>query len=92
LLVKYAGGFDDSRGALPVPFAIRNMVEEELTRLQNEGIITSVQYSDWAAPIVPVLKADKKSIGIYCDFKLTINQASKLDKYPLPKIEDILTK
>ena len=43
----------------------------------------------WAMPIVPVLEGNGKSIRICGNFKMTINQASKLDKYPLPKIEDL---
>lgn len=44
----------------PVPFAIRKKVEEELERLQALGVIQPVQFSDWAAPIVPVMKQDGK--------------------------------
>ena len=35
------------------------------------------------------MKADKQSLRICGDFKLTVNQASKLDRYPIPKIEDL---
>ncbi|PIK56483.1 hypothetical protein BSL78_06598 [Apostichopus japonicus] len=63
-----------------VPYAMRNKVEAELDRLQSEGIITS---------IVPILKADKSSIRICGDYKVTVNKASKLDQYPIPKIEDL---
>ncbi len=48
-----------------------------------------VGVADWAAPIVPVLKKDKKSIRICGDFRLTINPVSKLDNYPIPRAEDI---
>lgn len=78
--------------ARPLPYAMRGKVEEELTRLQNEGIIESTQFADWAAPIVPVLKSDGKSLRICGDFKMTVNQASKLDRYPIPKIEDLFAK
>lgn len=30
-------------------------VEEELKRLEKEGIIEPVQFADWAAPILTVL-------------------------------------
>ena len=75
--------------ARPVPYALRDKVEAELERLNKEGIIQPVQFADWAAPIVPVVKADKQSLRICGDFKLTVNQASKLDRYPIPKIEDL---
>ena len=49
------------------------LVAKELDRLEEEGIIEPVTFSDWAAPIVPVLKADKSSVWICGDFKLTVN-------------------
>ena len=75
--------------ARPVPYAMRAKVEQELERLVCEGILEPVQHSDWAAPIVPVLKGDK-SVRICGDFKMTVNQASKLDRYPIPRVEDLL--
>ena len=45
------------------------------------------------SPIVAVLKHDKKNVGI-CgdDFRVTINPISKLDQYPIPKVDDLFTK
>ena len=78
--------------ARSVPYAMRGKVEEELEHLVSEGIIEPVQFADWAAPIVPVVKSDGKSLRICGDFKLTVNQASKLDRYPIPKVEDLFAK
>ena len=75
--------------ARSVPYAMLHLVEEELERLQQSGIIEPVQYSDWAAPIVPVLKSDKSSVRICGDFKTTVNLASPLDRYPIPKVDDL---
>ena len=74
--------------ARSVPFALQAGVEEELERLQKQGIIEPVQFSDWAAPIVPVVKRDGK-IRICGDYKVTINQSAKTDKYPIPRIDDL---
>ena len=52
------------------------------------GIIESVEVADWVAPIVPVLKPDKTSVRICRDFTMTVNQTAKLDRYPIPKVED----
>ena len=68
---------------------MKDVIEKELDQLVNEKIIEPVQFSDWAAPIVPVLKSNSKSVRICGDFKLTVNQAAKVDKYPLPKIQDL---
>ena len=70
--------------ARPVPYALKAKVEEELDRLTAEGIIEPRQLADWAAPIEPVLKGDQ-TVRICGDFKQTINQASKLDRYPIRK-------
>ena len=69
---------------------MRGKVEQELNRLQRQGVLTPVAFSDWAAPIVPVLKKDG-SVRICGDYRLTVNQAAKLETYPLPKIDDLLT-
>ena len=74
--------------ARSVPYALRTKVEEELDRLVAGGVLEALQFSDWAAPIVPVLKSDK-TVRICGDFKLTVNQVSKLDHYPIPKIKDL---
>ena len=34
-------------------------------------------------------QADGKTLRICGDFKVTVNKASKLDRYPIPKIEDL---
>ena len=74
--------------ARSVPYSMWGKAENEVKRLQQEGIIEPIQFAEWAAPIVPVLKSDGKAVRICGDFKLTVNQASKLDRYPIPKIEN----
>ena len=73
-----------------MPYAMRAKVEQELDRLHQQGIIEPVQFSDWAAPIVPVLKQNG-SVQICGDYKLTVNEVAKLDTYPLPCIEDLFS-
>ncbi|XP_043916150.1 LOW QUALITY PROTEIN: uncharacterized protein K02A2.6-like [Protopterus annectens] len=75
----------------PVPYAMKKKVETELERLTKQGIIEPVKFSEWAAPIVPVLKPDD-TVRICGDYKLTVNQVSKLEQYPIPKLEDLFEK
>ena len=75
--------------ARSVPYSLRDKVEKELTRLQEEGTLEPVEMAEWAAPIVPVLKADKMKVRICGDFRVTVNPVSKLDSYPIPKVEDL---
>ena len=74
--------------ARSVPLVLREKIETELDRLQAQGIIEPVQFSEWAAPTVPVIKSDG-SVRICGDYKVTVNRVAKLDKYPLPLIDDL---
>ena len=57
--------------------------------MQELGIITSVRHSEWAVPIIPIMKQDG-SIRLCGNYKVTVNRVLTLDNYPLPQIEDIL--
>ena len=74
--------------ARPVPYRLKDKIEVELKRLQDLGIITPVQHSEWAAPIVPIMKRDG-SMHLCGDYKVTVNRVLTPDDYPLPRIEDI---
>ena len=71
-----------------IPYAVRGAIEKELDRLEQQGILEKVTYSEWATPIVPVAKPDGR-YWICGDFKVTVNPALKVDQYPLPKVEDL---
>ena len=44
--------------ARSVPYALRPPIEEELDRLEREGIIEKVTHSEWATPLVAVPMPD----------------------------------
>ena len=46
--------------------------------------------SDWATPIVPVLKPDG-TVRICGDFKLTLKQYLNVPEYPMPTPEELFT-
>ena len=75
--------------ARTLPYSLRPKVEEELERQVSEGILEPVAQTEWATLIVAVLKSDK-SVRICGDFRVTVNPVAKLDRYPVPKIEDLL--
>ena len=71
--------------ARTLPFSIKDKVEEGLNKLESLGIITPVKNSQRAAPVVQVLKHND-TIRLCADYRVTINQASKVDKYPLLRV------
>nr|XP_006813698.1 PREDICTED: uncharacterized protein K02A2.6-like [Saccoglossus kowalevskii] len=77
--------------ARTVPFALRDKVDKEIDRLEKEGVIRPVSYSDWASPVVPVLKATGE-VRICGDYKQTLNKALCVDRYPIPNVEDLYAK
>ena len=74
-----------------VPHAITEQVEEALCKLVDTEIVEPVRHSEWAAPIVPILKADG-FIRVCGDYKMTVNQVAKPDSYPLPRINDLFAR
>ena len=74
--------------ARPVPYALRQKVEEELDRLESQGVVKKVERSEWASPIVCVPKKDG-TIRIYGDFKVSINRVLLDNPYPLRDTEDV---
>ena len=77
--------------ARQVPYALRGKIEQGLERLEGAGTIEPVQYSEWVAPIVPVMKSDG-TVRICGDYKLIVNKVSKLDGYSIPNLDDLYTK
>ncbi|CAC5392594.1 unnamed protein product [Mytilus coruscus] len=42
----------------PIPYALRDKVADEIKRLEKQGILEKIKFSEWGAPIVPVMKPD----------------------------------
>lgn len=69
-----------------VPFVMKKKLEQELERLLQEKITEPVKFSEWAAPIVTVLKPDSRA-RICGDYKLTVNKVSPIEQYSIPRME-----
>lgn len=77
--------------ARSVPFALKDKVENEISRLEKLGILVPVSCSEYATPVVPVLKENGK-IRIAGDFSVTLNKDLMIDAYPMPRIEEVFAK
>ena len=72
----------------PVPFAIGDTERKELDQLEQQSILNKVNSSDWAAPIIAIVKKDGR-FRICGDYKVTINQVQSVEQYPLPKPDEL---
>ena len=70
-----------------LPHAFHEPVKRELEEMQDHGIIEPAA-SDWAAPIVLMKKKDG-TIRLCIDYR-QLNAVSRVDAYPMPRIDDII--
>lgn len=76
------------RRARPVPHALRPKVEAALENMVKQKVVTPIEHSEWASPLVIVPKPGGK-LRICADFKQTLNPLLDINIYPLPKPEDL---
>ncbi|XP_062710558.1 uncharacterized protein K02A2.6-like isoform X1 [Aedes albopictus] len=76
------------RKAYDVPLRLKQKVLDCLDGLEKDGIIEPVETSEWASPVVVVVKKDQ-GIRLVIDCKVTINKVIVSNSYPLPLIQDI---
>ena len=71
-----------------VPYALKDKITQKIKSMVDCGVLESVNFSDWASPLVIVPKPNN-DIRLCADFKVTINRYIEVDSYPLPKPSDI---
>jgi len=74
-----------------VAFSTLDTINEELDRLPKIGVISKVDYSDWALPTVYIKKKNRK-IRVCADFSTGLNDCLKDHMYSLPSTKDIFSK
>ena len=84
----------DTQTAIPkrqsarrMPFAVRQEVARQLKEMQEGGIICPSQ-SAWASPVILVRK--KNGSHRFCVDYRQLNSVTKPDRFPLPRIDDLL--
>lgn len=74
-----------------VPYALRTAVENELEKLENNGIITKIENSQWGTPLVPIVK-DVDNVRLCADYRNTVNNQLEDDHFPIPRVEELFSK
>ena len=64
------------------------LVEKEIKKMYEAGIIVPVRFSDWVSNLVPTRKKTGE-IRLCVDFR-NLNKVSLKDNYPLPKMDHII--
>ena len=59
--------------------------------MEDLKIVTKVDYSDWATPIVVVQKPNGK-VRICGDYRATVNPCLHIQQHPIPRIEELFAK
>ena len=65
-----------------------SLIQKEIMKMYDAGIIVPVRYSEWVSNLVFVRKKTGE-IRLCIDFR-DLNKASLKDNYPLPKMDHIL--
>ena len=66
------------------------LVEKEIKKMYDAGIIVPLRYSEWVSNLVSV-RNKTREIRLCIDFR-NLKKASLNDNYPLPKMDHILQK
>lgn len=72
------------------PYHSRDKIEDELLRLEREGIISPVTHSRFAAPIVVVRKSNG-DLRICADYSTGLNDCLQPHEYPIPTPDELFS-
>ncbi|XP_055620700.1 uncharacterized protein K02A2.6-like isoform X2 [Toxorhynchites rutilus septentrionalis] len=74
--------------AYTVPYKLKDKLAQHLEMLEQQKVITPIKASEWASPVIVVVKKDQ-DIRLVIDCKVSINKAIVPNTYPLPLAQDI---
>lgn len=68
---------------------LKDKVSKEIDRLVDEKLLIPVETSEWVTSIVLVVKANG-TIRLCGDYKMMLNKFLEVDRYPIPRINDLM--
>ena len=75
------------QAARQIPFALRKMVEDMVQNMLDQDVIKPSS-SPWSSPVVLVEKKDDSKC--FCVDYRRLNSVTKMDVFPLPRVDDTL--
>ena len=75
------------QAARHIPFTLRQTVEEMVEKMLKQGVVKP-SHSPWSSPVVLVEKKDGSKR--FCVDYRRLNSVTKMDVFPLPRIDDTL--
>lgn len=75
--------------ARPVPFAYRPLVEEEIERLVQHGVLSPVEGSELTTTPIVVVQKPNGQVRICGDFKVSVNPFLNVQQYPMPTCDEV---
>ncbi|XP_046145480.1 uncharacterized protein K02A2.6-like [Osmia bicornis bicornis] len=73
-----------------LPFKLQEAVENEIGKLVKREVLIPVPSSEWATPIVPVIKKNGE-VRICGDYSVTLNKNIVIDQRPLPTFDELVS-
>ena len=74
-----------------VPYTLLEAVEAEYSRLEAEGIVEKVEFSEWATQMVHVPKSDSTTRSCR-DYAISVNPQLNVPQNPIHLPEDVFVK
>lgn len=71
-----------------VPSKLLSLIDKAIQKLETAGVLVKINTSEWATPIIPVLKKES-TIRICGDYSVTLNPNLLVDDHPLPTIDEL---
>lgn len=76
--------------ARKVPVRLRDSLKKELDRLESSGIVSKLHTSEWATPVVTVMKKSG-ALRLCADFSVTLNRFVRPVNCVLPTIDQVIS-
>lgn len=77
--------------ARPLPYGLRDPVKKTLDRMEADGIVTKIECSRWATPVVTPIKTNGQP-RVCGDYRVTINPILRRHAELTPEPEDLFSR